>query len=65
MKFYENLKEYSNYAFSLRDLIRKYEILQYKVESLEATIEAKKGGIFLMGKPEVRKTEKTEVRKEC
>ena len=36
MKFYENLKEYSNYANSLKDLIRKYELQQVKIEALQS-----------------------------
>ena len=55
VKFCENMREYANYAYSLKDFIRKYELLQYKIEVLESTIEAKKGGLFLLGKPEVSK----------
>ena len=53
VKFCENIREFANYAYSLKDFIRKYELLQYKIEVLESTIEAKKAGLFLLGKPEV------------
>ena len=53
VKFCENMREYANYAYSLKDFIRKYELLQYKIEVLESTIEAKKAGLFMLGKPEV------------
>ena len=53
VKFYENMREFANYSYSLKDFIRKYELLQYKIEVLEATIELKKAGLAALGNPEV------------
>lgn len=48
MKFFESMREYANYAGSLRDLVRKYEILQQKIEGLESTIKERKAHLSIM-----------------
>lgn len=52
VKFDENMREFANYSYSLKDFIRKYELLQYKIEVLEGTIENKKISLAALGNPE-------------